>query len=473
MSKESIRKKIDEAKEKAQKALGRKGVSPDLVIAVESLLLLIEILATLFLEKKIRKNSSNSGLPPSQNFGSNGNRNNGTNERPDKSNLIENITASETSETLTPVECLKCGEDLAPVKVVRTEERKKIDILYEVVTHTVVSEVKKCPDCGHINKRNFPKGMDGLIQYGNGIKTMIIDFLCVQMMSLQRVEEHLNGLLRRVISQAIMLKYIYQFNESLENWEKEQIENILKYKVMHCDETSSRVNKKNFWVHSYSSGDITLKFVHEERGMNAINDIDIIPRYGGVIVHDCWASYLAYDNVEHALCGSHLLRELKFIEDLNKFSWATRMKKLLQKSAIICNKRKKKRKLTESENKKLVKNYKKILQDALTEMPKFPMPTGKKGRVKHTDAQNLWLRLEKHEYSVLMFARETDVDFTNNRAERDIRVSKIKQKNSGGFRTLEMAKAFYRISSYIKTMRYKGYSSLEAISLALNGKIPA
>jgi transposase len=72
-----------------------------------------------------------------------------------------------------------------------------------------------------------------------------------------------------------------------------------------------------------------------------------------------------------------------------------------------------------------------------------------------------------------MFARVKEVDFTNNRAERDLRVSKLKQKVSGCFRTIEMAKVFYRISSYIKSMRYRGYSSLEAISLAMKGNIPA
>lgn len=41
--------------------------------------------------------------------------------------------------------------------------------------------------------------------------------------------------------------------------------------------------------------------------------IGIIPRYGGVLIHDCWASYLSYDHCSHGLCGAHLLRELAFI----------------------------------------------------------------------------------------------------------------------------------------------------------------
>ena len=68
-----------------------------------------------------------------------------------------------------------------------------------------------------------------------------------------------------------------------------------------------------------------------------------------------------------------------------------------------------------------------------------------------------------------MFARVKEVSFTNNRAERDIRNSKTKQKVSGGFRTLKYAKAYARITSFIKTMRYQGHSSFEAINLKMGG----
>ena len=69
-----------------------------------------------------------------------------------------------------------------------------------------------------------------------------------------------------------------------------------------------------------------------------------------------------------------------------------------------------------------------------------------------------------------MFTQIKEVNFTNNRAERDFRCSKTKQKVSGGFRTLKYAMAYVRITSFIKTMRYQGYSSFEAINLNLAGK---
>ena len=128
--------------------------------------------------------------------------------------------------------------------------------------------------------------------------------------------------------------------------------------------------------------------------------------------------------------------------------------------------------LNKKEYKRLQRRYRNILTRALQELPSFPENKGKKGRVKHTEAQNLWLRFNKYESEILLFAKMKEVDATNNRAERDLRMSKVKKKVSGCFRTEEMARHFCRITSYVKTMRNKGYSSLEAITMALKGEIP-
>ena len=129
--------------------------------------------------------------------------------------------------------------------------------------------------------------------------------------------------------------------------------------------------------------------------------------------------------------------------------------------------------LSEEDYKKIEEEYRIILFEALLELPQFPESNGARGRPRHTDEQNLWFRLVDHESSVLMFARVKEVDPTNNRAERDQRINKLKKKVSGCFRTPEFSKHFCRILSYAKTMRNKGNSSLEAISVAMTGKIPS
>ena len=137
----------------------------------------LNIIVTVLLEKKTRKNSANSGLPPSRNSGPNGNRNKQDHDRNKKGAQLENSRKEATSAMVSASSCAKCGSSLNNVEVTAVEERTKIDIIYEITEHTVQSEVKDCPSCCHENKDKFPDGMDGKVQYGIGIKASIINFL--------------------------------------------------------------------------------------------------------------------------------------------------------------------------------------------------------------------------------------------------------------------------------------------------------
>ena len=239
---------------------------------------------------------------------------------------------------------------------------------------------------------------------------------------------------------------------------------------MHVDETSLRVDQKNHWSPVCAAGEITLKFLHPRRGREAVDALGVIPRYGGAVVHDCWAFYLACDNCDHGLCGSHLLWELTFVVDSNHYAWARNRKRLLQETCFRISQREQK-KLTESEYKNLRKRYRNILTRGWKQLPPIPpRHNGKRGRVAKSDAHNLWERRKRHQSAVLLFARNPHAAFTNNRAERDLRMSKVKQKVSGCFRTGQYAEAYCRISSYLQTMANRGYNPLVAIQLAISNR---
>jgi transposase len=289
------------------------------------MIMLFELLIAVFMEKQTKKDTRNSSLPSSQTDKDETSTHGGANGKGKEHNgtLSENTRTVETVQVAKVADCECCGEDLDDTPAAGHERRTKIDIVFEKVLSHVDAEIKVCPRCHTRNKGRFPEGMSGPLQYGPGIKGYVLNLLMAQMLSLKRVQQSIQTLIGQVLSEATILKYVMQLHHALQAWEHSSIERMLQMPSLHVDETSLRVDRKNHWIHVYSAGDITLKRLHPKRGLEAIEDIGIIPRYGGVVIHDCWQSYLSYDHCGHGLCGSHLLRELTFIVDSNGYAWAT------------------------------------------------------------------------------------------------------------------------------------------------------
>lgn len=473
VNQQSLREEVERIKSEFDRLTADKKISSETRMFIQSMLMLINLLVAVFLEKTTKKNNKNSSKPSSQtdkdesstiNTGAHGKGKQETSETASNTRTVESVSIAKV------MTCDICGNDLSKTPCKHIERRTKIDILFEKVVEHVDAEVKVCPDCDSTVKGSFPSDMPGPLQYGNGLKAYVINLLICQMVSLNRIQKMVASIIGEVIAQATLLKFVLRLYEALEEWEASAIEQLLKTPAIHVDETSLRVDSKNQWIHVCSGEEITLKFLHPKRGTEAIESINIIPRYSGTIVHDCWASYLSYEHCDHGLCGSHLLRELNFIIESNGYRWAKNMRRLLKETCKAVSKKKSK-KLPSKAYAKLQKRYRNILTRGENEMPSIiEKPTGKRGKIAKSDAHNLWERLIKYETSVLLFSRKGEVAFTNNRAEQDLRMSKVKQKVSGCFRTELYAKAYCRISSYLHTMANKGCNPLIAIQIALAGK---
>ncbi len=476
INKQSLREEFDALKGRFEQLCADGKMGAEVHALCQALLMLLELLMAVFMEKHTSKNSTNSSRPSSQTpkdetaITRSGTQGKGKTYHParcDNTRTVENVQVVEVTF------CAHCGEDLNEVPCSGHERRTQIDIVFEKVVTHVDAEIKPCSRCATQTRAPFPGQLCGPLQYGPGIKAYALNLLIAQMLSLKRVQQSIQTLIGLVISEATILKYVLQLHQALEQWERSAIEKLLTHPAMHVDETSLRVDRKNHWIHVCSAGEITLKFLHEKRGQEAMEAIGVIPRYGGVIIHDCWASYLAYEHCGHGLCGAHLLRELAFIVDADGYAWAANMKRLLQQTCLLLSKRKRK-KLTRREYRNLQKRYRNILTRGEKELPPIPpRQNNKRGKIAKSDAHNLWERFQEHESAVLLFAKESHVAFTNNRAERDLRMSKVKQKVSGCFRKREYAEAYCRISSYLQTMANRGYNPLFAIQRALSGQLYA
>ena len=201
---------------------------------------------------------------------------------------------------------------------------------------------------------------------------------------------------------------------------------------------------KTRWLHVISTDSLTHYRICGQR-----KDLEPLSDMKGTVVHDHWKPYFQLKDLSHALCNAHHLRELKALVEIEKEPWAGKMDRLLR---ILGR-------MKDPPTHRIMTLYDQILASGLAFHEVQPAYGGRARRVGH----NLLIRLRDFKNEVLRFLTTAGVPFTNNQAEQDVRMMKVKQKISGGFRGVEGAKAFATIRGFISTQRKQGHNIFQAI----------
>lgn len=198
LDKSSVREEIDHLKAQFEQLSADGKLSGEAKVLFSSLLLIVDLILSIFLERQTRKTSRNSSLPPSQTDedesslplpGSKGKGKHLRGDAADNRSVRETVTVAQVDH------CDVCGEPLTTVPCTHLERRTKIDIVFEKVIEHVDAEVKRCPNCRSTIKGDFPADLYGPLQYGNGLKAFVINLLVVQMVSLQRTQQLLQSMI--------------------------------------------------------------------------------------------------------------------------------------------------------------------------------------------------------------------------------------------------------------------------------------
>lgn len=245
--------------------------------------------------------------------------------------------------------------------------------------------------------------------------------------------------------------------------------------VGHFDETGVRVDQRLGWLHTAGTASLTLLACHARRGREAMDALGVLTAFTGTAVHDAFASYSGY-GCSHALCNAHLLRELTFLAEQGQVQgqtpqpWAERMMTLLLsiKAAVEAARAEGQSHLPPSRLADFEAQYGALVAAGLCANP-ARAPSGRRGRTKQTPARNLLARLDTRRAAVLAFMSDFAVPFDNNQAERDLRMTKVRQKVSGCFRGEAGAAMFCRIRGYLSTLRKQGLPLLIALQSVFTG----
>lgn len=366
-----------------------------------------------------------------------------------------------------------CGGALRRQPVLRHDKRQVFDLPPQklVVTEHRV-EVKLCPNSGREVSAAFPAGVNAPTQYGPRFNAWLVYLRGQQLIPLERISQMSADLFGRLISEATVQAAVTAAYHALAGFEAKVADLIAQAPIAHADETGLRVAGKLHWLHVVSTKSLTWYGVHRQRGSDAIKHFALLPRFAGRLIHDCLSAYFDLKCI-HGLCNAHLLRELTFLHEVLHQKWAKRMLDLLLRmhgSIAACKARA--GPSTAPQLAAWTRKYQAVLREGFAENPEPQPPPGprRRGRPKHTKAQNLLLRLRQHENSVLAFLQDSRVPFSNNQGEQDLRMMKVQQKISGAFRTLEGAQMFARIRAYLSTARKNQRDVFQEIVAALSGQ---
>jgi transposase len=463
----SINSAVQEAENLIKKD---KSLSPAIKATIKMLILVISLLSN-----RLNLNSKNSSKPPSEDE----NRKRGsTKKKSDKKQGGQNGHIGTKLKKISDpdrIEEIKIDRRILPkgvtYKKVGYESRQEFDIEISRVVTEYRAEILE-DENGKRYTAEFPANIKSETQYGAGVKSSASYMSQYQLLPYQRIKEQFADQMKLPLSTGSLYNFNKEAYDRLEQFEEIVKQKLINSSLVHADETGINVDKKRLWLHSASNDKWTHYFPHTKRGSEAMDEIGIIPNFNGVLCHDHWKPYYKY-NCTHALCNAHHLRELTNIEEQENHVWAKEVREfLLEVNKAVDNAC---GKMIPDKAEQYRVRYRAILKKAEeTEclLPEKTIEKGKHGRIKKTKARNLLERLIKFENDVLRFMETDFVPFTNNQGESDLRMTKVQQKISGCFRSIDGAYIFCRVRSYLSTCLKNDVSATEALRLLFIGKLP-
>ena len=429
------------------------------------------------LEKKLGQNSSNSSLPPSSDlFGRKAKTNSPSRKerramerKPGKQpgsegkNLAQ-VTNPDQVIIHVPEACDSCGADLYGAKVISEEVRQVFDVIKPKMVVTEHRVIKLRCSCGNHCESTFPIEARAQTCYGPRIRANALYLMARQHLPLERTKEAISDLLGLNCSTGFLDDVYNQGAEGLGTFIDEITSQLAEAEVVHFDETSIKVKKARHWLHVASTKELTLLHANRSRGKGATEAVGVLPSFGGVSVHDRLAMYFDYKKSTHAVCGAHLLRNLASVAVAdNQREWATKMSGLLIEMAGTAN---------EAREAGLVRiapyqltgylgRYDAIVREGLNANP---TPTARKRDSLERESYNLVSAFCKLRSEVTLFASDLRVPFTNNQAERDLRMAKLQQKISGSLRSAHGAERLAKVRSYISTASKHQLDTLDVLT---------
>lgn len=303
------------------------------------------------------------------------------------------------------------------------------------------------------------------VTYGNTIKSIVILLATDNYMSTDNIVKFISAITNNKIklSKGTIINWLNEFSNNL-NGELYKIENeLLNGYYVNSDDSQIKINGKNANQLCICNKEAVRLFASEYKNREAWNKT-LLSNFTGIILKD--GTRVFDDNINNkAQCGAHIIRYLKgayefsdkkhkapyhlinFLKSLNKY----------RNDLINAN-------ITEFTPSQ-INNYETRYNELIS---KWKDELSNVSNITYKDEINLYERMKgKDRKEILYFIHDFKIPFTNNNAESSQRGLKVKQK-VGKFRSFNGADIYCRIKSFILTLKKKGLSIIESISMIIN-----
>jgi transposase len=369
-----------------------------------------------------------------------------------------------------PERCSSCGDDLAGAQQEGFDARQVFDTPDPKLICTEHRAVRRRCSCGAVTTGGFPPEAKAPTCYGPNVRAATLYLLFGQHLPVERTAEAISAMLGAEVSTGFVASLAGEAARGLSGFIDELKERLRRAKVIHVDETTDQVGTKKWWLHVASDELYTYLFASPTRARSAPDEAGVLGDFSGVMVHDRLAMYFSYDKATHAICHAHVLRDLASVGVRFDQGWATKMAALLCEMNDLAHAARAggKTRLSRARLEGFLACYDAVVGEGLAANPS---PAHRKRNYLERESYNLAAALRDLRSEATRFAVDLSVPFTNNEAERSLRMAKIHHKVSGCFQSEDGARNFATIRSYLATARKHDVGALHVLGRLFRGDV--
>lgn len=349
------------------------------------------------------------------------------------------------TENIQPNYCRECGRELSDIEGVEEYREECVGVRIIPVVKRLRFLKKTCT-CGCCNRVEYTRRKNP-VYLSSGIRALVVYLNIVMCMPYNRIKSFLHDVMRIDLSEGSIRNFIERAGDKADAICDRIASELVKSPVAGADESGFYINGKLNWAWILQNPRLTLTWIAKGRGAREMDD-----RFGQnalentVLTTDRHSAYFSMKVKGHQICIAHLLRNLNYLNDLDRNqNWSSRLQELLRKAVHWRN--------TNPETVADTTTWTKSLDRLLNEnLDKFKKP--------FRQIRNSLRKLKDH---VFLFLKDPRVPSHNNASEGGIRILKVKQKRSGGFRSQNGAEDFMAIHSVADSAKKNNFSRWDAI----------